>query len=106
VLCPPLDVVEQRARRAWRLGFEEAERGEVVAMRLVVQMVVDGRNASDDAALPECEQQLHVGMGENGFFSRPQPFALADAQRRAPSARRRGCVRRRSRRNSGSRRGR
>src|SRR5499427_7797381 len=70
LLCPLLHAVEQQTGGVAVLGFKEPERGEVVAMGSVVEVIVDCRNASDDPAVAEGQQQLDLGMGEERILLR------------------------------------
>ena len=83
-LRPRLDRVQQRLRGVGVVRFEEAEHRDVVAVRLVVEPIVDRGDAADDAVAAPGEEQLDVGVGEERILSRRQPLVLGEPQRRHP----------------------
>ena len=56
---PPLDRAQQRAGDVGVGCLEEPEHRHVVGVRLLMQPVVDGGDAADDAIAPPREHQLH-----------------------------------------------
>src|SRR5262249_6190588 len=81
---PPLGGLEQHARRVDVLGLEEPEHRDVVLILLLVQAIVDGADAADDAAVALGEKQLDLRVLEEWILALGQPLALADPQRRHP----------------------
>ena len=71
-------------RGVFILRLEEAEHRHVVAVRVVVQAIVDRGDASDDAIAARGEQQIDVGVLEERVLRGRQALVLGDAQRRYP----------------------
>src|SRR5207249_283349 len=81
---PRLDAFEQRPRGFAVLRFEKAEHRDVVAVRLVVQPIVNRRDAAHDLAAAPGEQQLDVRVREKRILLRREPLAFRHPQRRNP----------------------
>src|SRR4029450_3123927 len=57
---------------------------DIVAVALVVKMIVDRGDTAGDAMSAPGEEQLDVGVGEEGVLSGCQPLAFGNPQRRHP----------------------
>jgi len=53
-------------------------------MHLVVQAIVDGRDAAGDVVAPPREQQLDLRVREERILCRREALVLAETQRRDP----------------------